>query len=61
MVPRRPVTTYSASSRRYEWKYRVSGLSSPILVYGPVDWVKNGKSRWYAQASCSADLMFPAR
>ncbi len=60
-MPRVPVTTYSASSRRYAWKYSVSGLSRPIFEYGPVDWTKYGKSRWYAQASRSDAWMLPAR
>jgi len=44
VVPRRPVTTYSASSRIRALKYRVSGLSRPTLVYGVADRTKYGNS-----------------
>ena len=61
LVPRRPRTTYSASSRMRALKYSVSGLSRPTFVYGVAERTKYGKSRSYPHADASADRTQPAR
>ena len=61
VVPRRPRTTYSASSVRYADQYSASGLSSPCRANWWVELISTGRSRSWSKAIWSDARIRPAR